>query len=874
LLQNSGLSSPFPNFQLPFRISLVWLLLVVLPAPAKVRQTGAPLPGPGISEELARDRAAAISSLRYDLSFILPEKRSDPVQGAETIRFVLSTARPVILDFDQPSNRILSLTVNGKAQGVTLENGHLVMLASATTSGENSISVDFVAGDEALNRSDDFLYTLFVSARAHLTFPCFDQPDLKARYTLQLEFPASWQVVANGTERESSSKGGNTIVRFQETKPIPTYLFAFAAGRFSVETAQRDGRTFRMFHRETDAKKAARNRDAIFDLHAKALAWLADYTGIPYPWDKLDFVLLPAFQFGGMEHPGAIFYNANGLLLDESATQNQFLARASTISHETAHMWFGDLVTMRWFNDVWMKEVMANFMAAKIVNPSFPNINHELRFLLAHYPAAYSVDRTEGANPIRQKLANLNEAGSLYGAIIYDKAPIVMRQLEMILGPSGFRDGMRDYLQRYSFGNASWPDLIQLLSPRSKQDLPAWSQVWVEERGLPRIRTILRLRPDGKIAGIWLVQDDPLKAHSPPGRVWPQQAHVTIGFANTSKEIPVFLSSRTTRIPAVDGLDRPLYVLPNGTGRAYGSFLLDANTLGYLSKHIEDLPDALTRGAAWIDLWDNLLESRFAPADFLTVTLRALPEETDEQNTQLLLRDLTRAFWLFLPRKERLRRAPEIESVLRQNLAAARSTSLKGAWFAAFRDVVLTPEGLAWLQRIWHREDSVSGLPFSEADEIEIAEQLAVRNMPGSEQILKAQLERTQNPDRKARLAFVIPALSSDPAVRWQSFERFRDVANRRHEPWVAEALSYLNHPLRQPDSDRYILPSLELLPEIERTGDIFFPKRWMDAVLHGHNSPADAKLVRDFLAAHPNLPERLRWVVLSSADDLFRAAH
>ena len=152
-------------------------------------------------------------------------------------------------------------------------------------------------------------------------------------------------------------------------------------------------------------RRSRRNRDAIFDLHAAALTWLERYTGIPYPFGKFDFLLVPAFQFGGMEHPGAIFYNASGLLLDESATQNQQLERASVIAHETAHMWFGDLVTMRWFNDVWMKEVFANFMAAKIVNPSFPDMNHDLRFLYAHYPPAYDVDRTAGTNAIRQPLA-------------------------------------------------------------------------------------------------------------------------------------------------------------------------------------------------------------------------------------------------------------------------------------------------------------------------------------------------------------------------------------------------------------------------------------------------------------------------------------
>ena len=172
-------------------------------------------------------------------------------------------------------------------------------------------------------------------------------------------------------------------------------------------------------------------------------------------------MLIPAFQFSGMEHPGAVYYNASSLLLDETATQNQHLNRANVIAHETAHMWFGNLVTMTWFNDVWMKEVFANFMAAQIVNPSFPAIDHELRFLTQHYPAAYDVDRTDGANPIRQDLLNLNDAGSLYGAIIYQKAPIVMRQLELLLGPDALRDGLREYLSTHALGNASWADLVR-----------------------------------------------------------------------------------------------------------------------------------------------------------------------------------------------------------------------------------------------------------------------------------------------------------------------------------------------------------------------------------------------------------------------------
>ena len=397
----------------------------------------------------------------------------------------------------------------------TIVPDHIVLPAEALQEGRNEILIDFVAGDEALNRNPEFLYTLFVPARAHLTFPCFDQPDLKARWTLGLEVPAGWQAVANGAETARREADGRVHVTFAETEPLSTYLFAFAAGRFSLETAERGGRTFRMLHRETDAAKVARNRDAVFDLHASALAWLERYTGIPYPWGKFDFLLVPSFQFGGMEHAGAIFYNSASLLLDPSATQNQKLGRASLIAHETAHMWFGDLVTMRWFNDVWMKEVFANFMAAKIVNPSFPEINHDLRFLLAHYPSAYEIDRTPGTNAIRQTLDNLNEAGSLYGAIIYQKAPIVMRQLEGILGEDAFREGLQQYLRAHRFGNATWPDLIAA-ARRTHSGRPRGVEPRLGRRGRDGRIVATELAVDnGRIASLAFVQRDPVARRGP-----------------------------------------------------------------------------------------------------------------------------------------------------------------------------------------------------------------------------------------------------------------------------------------------------------------------------------------------------------------------
>ncbi len=829
-----------------------------------------PPPEPGVPLSLAEERAARIRDLRYDATFRIPAARTEPVTGHVTVTFTLADrSGPVAFDFAQPADHLTAVGVNGSPVEPRVENGHVIVPRRALVTGENTIELSFVAGDEALNRHDDFLYTLFVPARASFAMPVFDQPNLKARWRLTLNLPPGWTAVANGRESGRMTADDRVTLLFDETEPISTYLVAFAAGRFTMENAERDGRVFRMYHRETDADKVARNRDAIFDLHARALAWLEDYTGIPYPFGKFDFVLIPSFQFGGMEHPGAVFYGANGLFLDESATQGQMLGRANLISHETAHMWFGDLVTMEWFNDVWMKEVFANFMAGKIVNPSFPAVNHTLRFLLQNYPSAYDVDRTEGSNPIRQDLANLNEAGSLYGAIIYQKAPVVMRQLELLIGEDAFRDGLREYLEAHRFANATWSDLVAVLDARTPEDLTAWSRAWVEERGWPAIRTVLDTA-DGRITRLALVQEDPL------GRdlVWPERVAVLVGTRAGIRAFDTTVRGGETVIDEAAGLPAPQWVLPVGGGLGYGFFDLDDATFEYLQTSLHRIDDPVTRGAALVALWEGMLEGRADPGRVLNVLIAALPRETDELLLDRLLGYTRGAFWRFTGADERLAIAGRLESTLRSGLSRARSTSEKAAWFNALKAVATTRTTVLWLERLWRGDERVGGLPFSESDLADLALDLAVRDADGAAGILDAQLAAFTNPDRRDRFAFVMPAVSADPAVRARFFDSLADVENRRREAWVLDAVRLLHHPLRAATSRQFVRPALALVHEIQQTGDIFFPKRWADATLGGYQSVQTAADVRAFIDELPeDYPPRLRWVLLSSADPLFRAA-
>jgi aminopeptidase N len=834
----------------------------------------------GVPRALADDRVGRIRDLAYDITLDIPADPGTAVRGRLIARFTLTDASaPVTFDFAQPAEQLLAIgtqtgalaiDVTGRTRDAALvENGHVLIPSSALVRGSNEVTFDFTTVGTALNRAADFAYSLFVPARAAETFPCFDQPSLKARWTLTLHVPASWQAVSNGPELARTSAAGKTAYRFATTEPLPPYLFSFAAGAFQVVEGERDGRHFRVLHRETDAARLSRNLGAIFDQHAQALTWLAAYTGIPYRFGKFDIVLIPSFQFTGMEHPGAVYYNASALLLDEAATRNQELVRANVIAHETAHMWFGNLVTMTWFDDVWMKEVFANFYAARIVNPSFPDINHDLRFLLQHYPQAYDVDRTEGTNPIRQSLDNLAEAGSLYGAIIYQKAPIVMRQLERLVGADVFRDAIGEYLRSFEFGHASWSDLIAIIDRRSTVDLATWNRAWVTEAGRPVVTTEVETAK-GVVTRLTVRQRDR------DGRsiVWPQVLTLILGSGNAQREIAVSLKGPATEVPQAIGIAAPDLILPIGDGLGYGLFELDKGTTTYLLQSLHAIEDPLTRGASLVALWEWMLDGGVRPNELVDELIRALPLERDELLVQHML-DLSRTiFWRFTPPSARPGLARRLEPVLFDGLDRAGTTSARTAWFNALRNTALSADAVAWLEAVWRRDRRIPGLPLAETDEAELALDLAVRDVPRAREILTAQLGRMMNPDRKDRFAFIMPAVSPDDAERAQFFDGLRRIERRRREAWVVDAMRYLHHPLRASTSARHVIPALETVEEIRRTGDIFFPKRWSDAVLSGYQSREMAEQVHATIDARgPEYPARLRWVLLSAADPLFRAA-
>jgi aminopeptidase N len=839
------------------------LLFFALAKAGFAQNTPAPVE-PGVSLKLATYRHAILNDLQYTLSFNIPAIKSQAIDATESITFTLKAADELLqLDFKQSSENIKSITVNNLKTPVSFFDEHLLIDKKYLHAGINKIDLEFIAGNESLNRNDDYLYALFVPDRARTVFPCFDQPDLKSRFLLTLQIPTGWKVLANGIKKDSTVKGDSTTFHFANSDKLPTYLFSFTAGKYTYAQQSVGKHTAEFLYRETDPGKIKLSVDSVFIDHKNAISFLEGWTGIPFPFQKVGFVAIPDFQFGGMEHPGEVQYKASSLFLDDGATKDHFISRSNLISHETAHMWFGDMVTMEWFNDVWMKEVFANFMADKVTEKMMGSETFNLKFLQDHYPAAYSIDRTQGANPIRQQLDNLQDAGSLYGNIIYHKAPIMMRQLELLMGADNFRLGIQEYLKKYAYTNATWNDLIAILSKHSKTDLYTWNKVWVNQPGRPVFDYNVTYAGN-KISSFTITQH----AEFGEQRNWPQAFNITLVYPDQNKTITANMVGSQLDLKAVEGLAKPSYILFNSNGMGYGLFPTDKNITGSLF----DIASPLQRASAYISAYENMLSGRyFKPNELLQLFTKGLIVEKNEMNLRMLTGYIGSIYWEFILPADRQKMAATVEQSFWAAMQQQTLVNNKKILFRAYQDVYLTADAQSNIYTIWQQKQPPAGVKLTEDDYTSLAFSFALRS-DTTTQILKQQEDRVSNIDRKKRIEFLMPALSIVPLERDKFFRSLADRKNRQKEAWVTAALSYLNHPLRQNTSVKYIPKGLDLVEEIQRTGDVFFPQSWLGSILSSYQNPAAFHAVNDFLKAHPDYNPKLKDKILQSADNLFRA--
>lgn len=803
----------------------------------------------GVSQELAALRKQEIKELKYNLYFAIPEQKSVPIEGEITIEFRLDSPQKVFLDFREEAEKIKSMSVNGKDASYEFRNEHIILPEDEMAKGKNKVNIRFVAGDQSLNRNDEFLYTLLVPDRARTLFPCFDQPNLKATFCLRLDVPAAWEAVSNTYIAHEETKGNHKTVAFAPTEPLSTYLFSFVAGKLEQKEYTGNGRKISAYYRETDPEKVAQ-LDTICKQVAASLDWLEEYTGIPYPFTKYDFIILPGFQYGGMEHTGATLYNDNQMFLSKHPTPDEELRRTQLIAHETAHMWFGDLVTMDWFDDVWTKEVFANYFAALITEPLFPQINHQLNWMRTYPAAALSEDRTAGGAPIHQPLQNLQEAGLIYSQIIYNKAPVMMKQLVELMGEVPFREGIREYLKTYSYANATWDDLIRILDSKTDKDLAAFSDTWVNWPGIPVIHF--------KVSGDQLTLSQP-KYNKSLNLNWIQKFNITLcGEKDTTLEASLTDSLCHIPLPFT-----PTHILPNTDGRGYGLFILDDNSRHWLLEHWQEIENETARQAVLMVMYENYQVKNIPEDAWMNTLLNGIRREKNPLIASTLTSYLPGALREAAPEKR-----GDIENELYRLSQSHPVASCRTQLLRLLTTESTSPAVTQHIYALWKNQ---SANHLNEKDYTTMAYELSLR-MPGqSDKILKEQRQRIQNPDRLRQFDFISRAMTADTLKLDSLFQSLLQAENRRIEPWAATTLSYLNHHTRQEYAVKYIRPALEELEEIQRTGDIFFPRNWVGALLKNHYSQAAYREVSDFIKSHVMYSPLLRDKILQAAHPLYR---
>ncbi len=839
-------------------------------------------PVAGIARELARQRAEVVRDVEYDLRFrITPGIAA--VIGTATIRFHLPADRdvttPLVLDWG--GDELTNVLVNTRPVPLRTVHDHVLVPADSLRRGFNMISASFtskvaptgtpltVYKDPADGR--EYYYTLVVPADAHRLYPCFDQPDLRAVFRLELDVPSDFTAIAN-TAREVVNEPPRDVVgtfwRFAASKSLPTYLAAFACGPFAILDApqpEAPGITTRepMHILLRSSQLANVDQDTLVRLHRDGVRWLAAQFGVPYPFDKLDFVLLPGFPYGGMEHAGAIFYREQALVFDHVPTASERVRRSTLVYHELSHQWFGNLVTMRWFDDLWLKEGFATFVGYQAMAALEPEQQPWLRFGQRVKPRAYEVDGTPGTTPVFQDLQNLADAKSAYGPIVYNKAPAVLRALHERLGENAFRAGLQRFLETHAFGNAEWRDLAAALENASRSDLGRWSERWLLAPSMPQVRLDWQLDDNGIVKAATLTQ----RAIGGDGS-WPLDLELLVfDLVGGTRTVAVRSDAATTTVSALEGLAPPAAVLCNPRDIAYGQFVPDARTRAWLLTHVPREVDAQRRASATAALFEAVRAAELHPADFANVLLLLLARERDADTHGWLLETFGTSVLRYLGDEQA---APLLQRATDLLLRQLQDEGNSGRELGTFRFLARASTDarvLALCRAVVHNKELPAGLAPGKQDAYLAAAALLAAGALTDE---FEQLAKRFAGEDVGKELFLARAATPTAASKGEYWSQYLELS-APPEQWTQDSLSWLHWPRQHELTLPFLAKALERVDWVKQNRRIFFMPAWLDAFVNGHSSAAALAIVDDFLRTR-ELSADVRQKLLQSRDGLDRA--
>lgn len=598
-----------------------------------------------LSQKNAQDRAERIADIHYELSVKIDENSSN-FTGTQKVRFELrNTQSDLWIDF---AGQVTSLSINGSQIGVAEKYGvFLVLPQTKLHIGSNTLEINFISSYRndgvGIHRFQDpkdqniYLYSQFEPFDANKFAPFFDQPDLKATLKLTVQAPKKWQVITATQEEKTEVSGGDIIWEFKPTPKISTYLYSLIAGPYKMWKSNYKNIPLRIFARQSMAPYV-RTREW-FRVTQQGLAFFQNYFSYPYPFEKYDQIMVPEFNAGAMENVAAVTFS-EAYLRRGSISLTERQGFASTILHEMAHMWFGDLVTMKWWNDLWLNESFATFMSA-LALAEIPEFQKQVWIEFFEEKIwAYKTDLWPTTHPIEAQVINTNEAFTNFDGITYGKGAAVLKQILFHVSPEAFKTGVRDYIKKYAWRNADLKDFILSLEVASGQNLQEWKSAWLQTTGVENYEINFTCDAQNKFDQLTISAIDTKK-------VRPQSFRLGFLFKQNSKlveiaSLKVSIKNQKTLVTKdeLNGLDCPNYVFINSNDHAYAIQIWSKLQADKLLNDVGSISDEGLRYQIWHSLWLSLREGQISAQKYVSSTLNALANETSARITKFIMRTL------------------------------------------------------------------------------------------------------------------------------------------------------------------------------------------------------------------------------------------
>ncbi|GAA2800589.1 aminopeptidase N [Streptomyces showdoensis] len=842
------------------------------------------MPGENLSRDEAHERAELLSVDGYEVYLDLRSAVGESTEDVRTFRSVTTlrfrrtgAGDTTFVDLIAPA--VDAVTLNGRAldPAVVFDGARIALDGLAD---ENELVVDarcaYSRTGEGMHRFVDpedgevYLYTQYEPADARRVFATFEQPDLKAPFRFSVDAPEGWTVWSNG----AGAQDAEGVWRFAETASISTYITCVVAGPYHYVTDSytrsfADGTELEIPLGAMCRKGLAKHFDAddVFLVTKQGLDFFHDNFDFPYPFGKYDQAFVPEYNLGAMENPGMVTFREEYIYRGK-VTQAAYERRANVILHEMAHMWFGDLVTMVWWDDLWLKESFADFMGSFSLAEATRFTNSWVTFANNRKAWAYRADQLPSTHPITADIRDLEDAKLNFDGITYAKGASVLKQLVAYAGRDAFLEGARVYFKRHAYGNTRLADLLTVLEETSGRDMKGWAKSWLQTSGVNSLTPAVTYDAEGRITELAVLQEgDELRPHRAAVGLYRLSGGELVRYARAEADI----TGVSTVVAELAGAEKPDLVLVNDDDLTYCKVRFDEGSLATLRAHLGDITDPLARALCWSALW-NLTRDGLMPArDFVRIALEFAGRETDIGVLQMVHAWTRTAVTEYAAHDWR----PEggrllAEAGLRELRQAEPGSEHQLTWARFLASVSSSDADLQLLEGLLDGSAVIDGLEVDQELRWSLLEPLTVHGR-ADEARIGAELARDDTATGKRHQARCLAGRPSAAvkAQAWAQVVESDALSNALVEATISGFTQPSQRELIAPYAEKYFAA-------IERIWAERSIQIGMDVVrglFPALQDRAETLAATDaWLAAHASAAPALRRLVLESRDDLARA--